>query len=121
MTRYNVTVPATIEQGSYKTIACDSLFETYRANALWSYNNARARDGLPPLTRMPVGTYYERIRSTVDSWEVQGNYGQGWECVTAEETYKEAKARIKEYRDNEHVPFRLKFKRERIEENGNHV
>lgn len=54
-------------------------------------------------------------RKTRDIFEVQGNYGHGWECVTAEETYKEARARLKEYRENECAPFRLKLKRERIE------
>lgn len=55
------------------------------------------------------------IRKTRDIFEVQGNYGCGWECVTAEETRKEAKERLKEYRANESVPFRLVTKRERIE------
>lgn len=115
MARYNVTVPATAEQGSYKTIATDSYGQTFRACALQDYNSCRAHDGLPPLSRMPSGTKYTLVRSTVDSWEVQGNYGQGWECVTAEETRKEAKERLKEYRENEGGPFRLVLKRERIE------
>jgi hypothetical protein len=33
-------------------------------------------------------------------WEIQGNYGQGWECETAEETRREALARLREYREN---------------------
>lgn len=41
------------------------------------------------------------IRKTYDEYEVQGNYGQGWEMVTIEETYKEAKAQLKCYRENE--------------------
>lgn len=52
---FNVTVPPTSEQGSYVTKAAD------RAAALWDYNSARAHDGLPPLSRMPAGTKYERI------------------------------------------------------------
>lgn len=49
---------------------------------------------------------------------VQGNYGygHGWEDVTAEDTRKEAMARIREYRENEHgIPFRLIRRREKIE------
>lgn len=117
MARYNVTVPPTREQGSYKTIVSDSgeYGQTFRACALQDYNSCRAHDGLPPLSRMPAGTEYSLIRVTEDSWEVQGNYGHGWECVTAETTYKEAKERLKEYRENEGGPFRLKLKRERIE------
>jgi hypothetical protein len=48
------------------------------------------------------------IRKTYDEWEVQGNYGYGWECVIAENNRIEARARLKEYRENEpNVPFRL--------------
>jgi hypothetical protein len=43
-------------------------------------------------------------------FDVQGNYGQGWETVTAETTWREANARRQEYRDNElGVPFRIKW------------
>jgi len=51
------------------------------------------------------------IRKTEDEWNIEGNYGygDGWEVVTSETTYKEAKECIKEYRDNEPgVPFRIK-------------
>ena len=41
------------------------------------------------------------IRKTVDEYNIQGNYGQGCEDVTVEETYREARARLREYRDNE--------------------
>jgi hypothetical protein len=115
MARYNVTVPPTDEQGSYTTIAADCYGQTFRACALQDYNSCRAHDGLPPVSRMPSGTVYTLIRSTVDIWEVQGNYGHGWECVTAEETRKEARERLKEYRANESVPFRLVLKREKVQ------
>jgi len=62
MARYNVTVPPTAEQGSYKTIARDTNGQTYRADALQDYNSCRAHDGLPPVSRMPSGTVYSRIR-----------------------------------------------------------
>lgn len=47
------------------------------------------------------------VRSTEDVWDVEGNYGHGWECVTRETSRAEAKDRLKEYRDNEPGPFRL--------------
>lgn len=54
-------------------------------------------------------------RKTRDVWEVQGNYGQGWECVTSEESRKDAKERLREYRDNEPMyAHRIKLTRERI-------
>ena len=55
-------------------------------------------------------------RKTRDIWEVQGNYGQGWECVTAEEKFSEARARIREYCENEpQYPHRIKLVREKID------
>lgn len=57
-------------------------------------------------------------RKTRDYWDIEGNYGQGWEAVTAEDTWAQARARLKEYRENEPgIPFRIKAKREKIEEN----
>ena len=57
-----------------------------------------------------------RQRKTRDVWDVQGNYGQGWETVTAEDTFKEARARLKEYRENEpQYAHRIKLVRESIE------
>lgn len=54
-------------------------------------------------------------RKTRDTWEVQGNYGHGWEMVCAEITWKAAKERRKEYDLNEPMyPHRVKYKRERI-------
>lgn len=57
-------------------------------------------------------------RKTKDYWEVQGNYGpaHGWEMVTCEDSYSEARQRLREYRENEpQYSFRLRTKRERIE------
>lgn len=47
---------------------------------------------------------------------VQGNYGQGWEDVTAETERSEARARLREYRENEpQYSHRLIRRRERRE------
>lgn len=56
------------------------------------------------------------IRKTKDEYEIQVNYGQyGFECVTTEETFKEAKERLKEYRENEPgYPAKIVKKRVRI-------
>jgi hypothetical protein len=40
-------------------------------------------------------------RKTRDEYQVHGDYGQGFEEVCAEDTHKEARARLKEYRENE--------------------
>jgi len=51
-------------------------------------------------------------RKTVDEWEVQGNYGQGWEMVTTEETFKDAKTQLKCYNENEtQYPHRIRYHR----------
>lgn len=53
-------------------------------------------------------------RKTTDEYEVLANYGygDGWEIVTSEKTFSEARARLREYRDNEPgVPFKLKVSR----------
>lgn len=53
----------------------------------------------------------KKERLTVDEFEVQGLYLNRWECVTTEETRKEAIVRIKEYQANEKgTNFRIKRK-----------
>lgn len=57
------------------------------------------------------------IRKTKDVYEAQGCYSAqyGFETVTTEETYKDAKIQIKCYRENEPgVDFRIRCKREAI-------
>jgi len=57
---YKVTVPPTMQMGSYSTTARDREFESKEQEALWDYNSAREHDGLPPVKRMPKGTKYEK-------------------------------------------------------------
>jgi hypothetical protein len=40
-------------------------------------------------------------RKTEDEYQIHGYYSGQWEEVTAEETRTEAKARLREYRENE--------------------
>ena len=48
-------------------------------------------------------------RKTKDEWEIQGNYGHGWEMVTTEETYRQAREQLKCYRENDPgTPHRIK-------------
>ncbi len=56
-----------------------------------------------------------RPRVTRDVWDVRGDYGHGYETVTAETSHAEARARLREYRANEPgVAFKLVKTRERI-------
>lgn len=43
---------------------------------------------------------------------LQGNYGYGWEDLTAEDTYKEAREQLKCYRENEGGNYRIIQRRE---------
>ncbi len=54
------------------------------------------------------------IRKTRDEWEIQVDYGQGWECDTVEQSWKDAKAQAKTYRENIHNPVRIVKKRIRL-------
>lgn len=51
-------------------------------------------------------------RKTVEEYQVHGFYSGSWEEVTVEETRKEARERLKEYRENERgTSFKLVVKR----------
>lgn len=66
----------------------------------------------------PEGKICEEYeRKTIDTWELQLNYGYGWEYTLTEFTREEARARLKEYRENQpQYPARLVKKRVRKEE-----
>jgi hypothetical protein len=53
-------------------------------------------------------------RRTIDEYEVQGNYGHGWEMVITEETRKAAKEQRKCYDNNETYPHRIVKKRVKL-------
>ena len=53
------------------------------------------------------------IRKTIDRWDIIGNYGYGWDCECSEYTYKEAKQRLTEYRENGGGCYRLEKRREK--------
>jgi hypothetical protein len=51
-------------------------------------------------------------RKTIDRWDIMTNYGYGWECECSEYTYKEAKERYKEYKENTNASVKLEKHRE---------
>lgn len=51
--------------------------------------------------------YLARQPKTETLHVVQGNYGHGWEDLTASAEYKEARADLKAYRENDPAPTRL--------------
>ena len=55
-------------------------------------------------------------RKTYDEWEIQGDYGQGYERVTTEATRMEALSQLRCYQTNEPMySFRIKKKRVKIQ------
>lgn len=49
------------------------------------------------------------IRKTRDEYNIEGLYAYGWETVCCEDTWREARARLREYRENEPgTAFRIK-------------
>lgn len=53
-----------------------------------------------------------RSRKTIDEFNIEGDYGEGYEVVNCEATRWAAKKSIKEYRANEPgISFRIKKKR----------
>lgn len=55
------------------------------------------------------------VRKTEDEYEIQGCYQYGWECVTTEVTYRDAREQIRTYRANEPgVAFKIVHKRVKL-------
>jgi len=55
-------------------------------------------------------------RKTYDEYQIHGNYGYGFEEVTAEDSYKAAKEQLKCYRENERgIAFKIVCKRVKIQ------
>ena len=59
-------------------------------------------------------------RKTRDRWDIETNYGYGWEVENSEYTRKDAKRSLQEYRENLQAygkcDVRLVKHRERLEE-----
>lgn len=53
------------------------------------------------------------IRKTIDRWDIETNYGYGWETEVSEYTYKEAKETAKCYRENATPCVRIVKRREK--------
>jgi hypothetical protein len=54
-------------------------------------------------------------RKTKDVWHIEVNYGGGWEHELTEDSWLEAKAQLKCYRENcPQYPVRARRRRERI-------
>ena len=52
-------------------------------------------------------------RKTTDEYQLLSNYGHGWDLETTEETRKEIKQRLREYRENAPM-YQYKIKTVRV-------
>lgn len=103
---YKITVPPTMEMGSYFATVSD-WYTSKSVAALSSYNSARAHDGLKPVKRMPNGTQYNPLYVYEIQQYTGGEYG--WECVNQEATRAEAFRSVKEYGENQpEYPVRIR-------------
>ena len=55
------------------------------------------------------------VRKTRDRWDIETNYGYGWEVECSEYTLKDAKMNLRAYRDNISGLVRLVKRREKVE------
>ena len=55
-------------------------------------------------------------RKTIDCYAIEGNNGYGWDIECYCDDWKDAKACLKDYRDNVNYPVRIKKWREKIQE-----
>ena len=59
-------------------------------------------------------------RKTIDRWDIETNYGDGWEVENSEYTWADAKRSFREYRENLQAygkcEVRLTKHRERLKE-----
>ena len=59
-----------------------------------------------------MSKYVRKIR---DEYTIEGNYGYGWEEVTSDDTYKEAREMLRCYNENEiGYPHRIRKHRVKI-------
>jgi len=59
-----------------------------------------------------------RERKTRDEFQIHGNYGYGWHEECAEDTRREARKRLREYRENGGGSYKLVKRRIRITQTG---
>lgn len=53
-------------------------------------------------------------RKTRDRWDIETNYGTGWECECSEYTWREARQTLREYRENVGAAVRVVKRREKL-------
>jgi hypothetical protein len=59
--KYKVTIPITPAMPMADYVVSDKTMETKEEEALWHYNRSRDHDGLPPVSKLPMGTTFRAL------------------------------------------------------------
>lgn len=95
----------------FHTLGSDMVLRLVDTAKAIGYRAPKNRNGSPARCFFE---YLARQPKTELLYVVQGNYGHGWEDLTASADYKEARADIKAYRENDPAPTRLIKRRVKI-------
>lgn len=98
-------------KADFFTLSSSTIVELVDVAKAVGYRRPRNASG---STARYFFAYLAREPKTELLYVVQGNYGQGWEDLTASTDYKEARANLRDYRQNDPAPTRLIKRREKI-------
>ena len=93
------------------TLSSSTVLELVDVAKAVGYRRPRNANG---STARYFFAYLAREPKTELLYVVQGNYGHGWEDLTASTDYKEARELLRDYRQNDPAPTRLINRREKI-------
>jgi hypothetical protein len=96
---------------NYFTLSSSTVLELVDVARAVGYRAPKNRNG---STARYFFAYLARSPKTELLHVVQGNYGHGWEDLTASADHKEARANLKDYRQNDPAPTRLIKRRVKI-------
>jgi len=77
------------------------------------YDLKRKLPGYDESENWKDGLIMAYVRKTVDRWDIETNYGYGWEIEDCEYTRAEAVKRLKEYRENSCGRFAVRLVKHR--------
>ena len=88
----------------FYTLSSSTVLELVDVAKAVGYRAPKNRNGSPARCFFE---YLTRRPKTQTLYVVQGNYGHGWEDLTASADHKEARDNLRDYRQNDTAPTRL--------------
>lgn len=98
-------------KADFFTLSSSTVLELVDVAKAVGYRRPRNANG---STARYFFAYLAREPKTELLYVVQGNYGHGWEDLTASTDCKEARANLRDYRQNDPAPTRLIKRRAKI-------